>query len=302
MVIILLICNIVIMSGLVLYIRYTHIKQEDIIEVLKGILRGESFKRDFYRDNRISEIYFLLKKINDRSMYLINVSDSEKDCIKQNISNMSHQLKTPLADVILYEELLDKEQLGKKEKESVKHRLKKQTCKIKWIMESIIKCTQLEEEAIRFDIASLPLFDTLIYAIDSVAGKANQKNIEFELHDFDEGIQVVHNKKWTAEVFENIFENAIKYSPENSQIDIKTEKMDAYTKIMIRDYGIGIRTAEQEKIFKRFYRSKDVENMEGSGLGLYLCRLILENEKGSITVKSQYGKGSEFCVMLKNGK
>ena len=71
---------------------------------------------------------------------------------------------------------------------------------------------------------------------------------------------------------------------------------------MIRDYGIGIRTAEQEKIFKRFYRSKDVENMEGSGLGLYLCRLILENEKGSITVKSQYGQGSEVCVMLKNGK
>lgn len=111
-----------------------------------------------------------------------------------------------------------------------------------------------------------------------------------------------HHIKWTREVFVNILENSIKYSPEHSLIEIGIEKLDTYTKIFFKDEGIGIREEEYVKIFQRFYRSKDVENEEGSGIGLYLCRLILEMEKGNIVVKSQYGKGSVFEVYLLNYK
>ena len=134
----------------------------------------------------------------------------------------------------------------------------------------------------------------------SVALKAANKDIEIIATEEISDVKVYHNFKWTREVFENILENAIKYSPCKSIIKISIEQLETYTKISIEDSGIGIRDEEYVKIFQRFYRSKDVENAEGSGIGLYLCRLILENEKGSITVKSQYGKGSVFSVFLLN--
>ncbi len=285
---------------LILYIIKQRKIINDIISALQRFLEDGEVDENYYEDNSLSDVYFLLKRISDRNKYLIDNSNCEKESIKQNISNMSHQLKTPLADILLYEELLDDESLQEFEKKQVKERLIKQTKKIQWIMESIIKCTQLEKDAVKFSVSKIPLIDTLISAINSVAGKAESKKIEFVLNEIEEDIFVVHNKKWTAEVFENIFENAIKYSPMGSQITIQIEKMDAFTKILVRDSGIGIRKNEQEKIFKRFYRSKDVENQEGSGLGLYLCRLILENEKGGISVKSKFGQGCEFCVMLRN--
>jgi signal transduction histidine kinase len=272
----------------------------DIRDSVQCILDGKPLEEDIFWDDTISEIYYLLYKLSGKNIYYIRNLEDEKNSIKRNISNMSHQLKTPLADVILYEDILKDGKLNIDEKKIVNERLRTQTHKIQWIMESIIKCTQLEEEAIRFDTSPQLLIDTLIDALNCVAGKAEQKNIEFVLETFDENLKVMHNRKWTAEVFENLFENAIKYSPENSQIDIVIEQMDVYTKILIRDHGIGIKINELEKIFKRFYRSKDVENMTGSGLGLYLSRLILEKEEGSIYVRSEYGKGSEFCVMLKN--
>ena len=147
-----------------------------------------------------------------------------------------------------------------------------------------------------------PIRNTIMQAMDSVALKAANKDIEIIATEEISDVKVYHNFKWTREVFENILENAIKYSPCKSIIKISIEQLETYTKISIEDSGIGIRDEEYVKIFQRFYRSKDVENAEGSGIGLYLCRLILENEKGSITVKSQYGKGSVFSVFLLNEK
>mgnify|MGYP001080122484 FL=1 len=98
----------------------------------------------------------------------------------------------------------------------------------------------------------------------------------------------------------NILENAIKYSPENSRIEITVNKMELYTRITISDEGIGIPEKEYHLIFQRFYRGKEVEQQEGSGLGLYLAQLILQQEKGYITVSSKPGQGSSFHIFLPN--
>jgi signal transduction histidine kinase len=95
-------------------------------------------------------------------------------------------------------------------------------------------------------------------------------------------------------------ENAIKYSPVSSKIMIEAMPMELYTKILITDQGIGIACEEFNQIFKRFYRSKQVEQKEGTGLGLYLSQLILAKESGYITVDSKLGEGSCFSVFLLN--
>lgn len=111
-----------------------------------------------------------------------------------------------------------------------------------------------------------------------------------------------HNRKWTVEVFVNLLENAIKYTDKGGAISIRVKPYELYTEIQFSDNGRGIRKEELTDIFKRFYRSPEVENMEGSGIGLYLSNLILEKEKGYITATSEYGKGSSFSVFLQNCK
>lgn len=103
-------------------------------------------------------------------------------------------------------------------------------------------------------------------------------------------------------MFANLLENAVKYTGEGGTIQIDLNQYEMYAEIRITDTGIGIRKEEIPRIFQRFYRSKDVENLEGSGIGLYLSRLIAEKEKGYLQVESVYGKGSYFSVFLRMEK
>lgn len=178
-------------------------------------------------------------------------------------------------------------------------KMKLQLGKIDWILKSLFKMVRLEQGAIQFETANISLKDTLLSALGSIYAQAEKKEICIVTEPFTDCL-LLHNKKWTAEVFVNILENAIKYSEKGSAIEIKVYPMELFTEIRFQDHGIGIRKEEFTDIFQRFYRSKGVENKEGSGIGLYLSRLILDQEKGYMTVSSDYGKGSCFSVFLQN--
>lgn len=171
--------------------------------------------------------------------------------------------------------------------------------KIEWILQSLFKMVRLEQGAIQFEIEPQGIRDTILGAVNTVYEKAEQKQILIVTDSFKDTL-LYHNRKWTMEVLNNILENAVKYSKEQTQIKIEVYPLELFTEIRITDQGIGIKKAEQTEIFKRFYRSKEVEQKEGSGIGLYLCRLILEQENGYLTVASEYGKGSSFSVFLQN--
>lgn len=301
--------NIILLLGLIgvvvifLIERFKNTKdKEEIITLIENILNGNVNNFPCYDDSEKSKIAFLIKKIEINNNLIEENAFKEKEGIKYMISNLSHQLKTPLANVKLYEKLLEDETLTHDKRKEFQKKLSKQIEKTEWILGSIIKCARLEEGAIDFDASMSPIRKTIVQAIDAVALKASDKNIEIVANHEIEDIVLYHNKKWTTEVFVNILENAIKYSPENSTIEIDMERLDSYTKISFMDQGLGIKEEEYAKIFQRFYRSKDVENEEGSGIGLYLCRLILEKEKGNIAVRSKYGKGSIFQVYLLNNE
>ena len=126
-----------------------------------------------------------------------------------------------------------------------------------------------------------------------------KKEINFTLEPFEDRL-LYHNRKWTAEVFVNLLENAVKYTDRGGTISICVKSYDLYTEIQIADNGRGIRQEEMTDIFKRFYRSPEVENMEGSGIGLYLSNLILEKEKRIYDGRFRVWKGKLFfCVLTK---
>ena len=211
---------------------------------------------------------------------------------------MSHQLKTPLSSAIMYRDLLETENEDEK-RQYFLDRMKLQLNKIDWILKSLFKMVRLEQGAIQFETEELSLKDTLLSAINSIYDQAQQKEITIVTEPFEDRL-LLHNKKWTAEVFVNILENAIKYSEKGGKIEIAVYPMELFTEIKFADHGIGIQKDELTHIFQRFYRSKDVENKEGSGIGLYLSRLILDQEKGYMTVTSELGRGSCFSVFLQN--
>lgn len=267
-------------------------------QMLDHVLGQEEVQISDIQEGELSALANKVIRIQEKTDYELSQAQEEKEQVKSLISNMSHQLKTPLGNVMMYRELLDTDADPAHQKLFLQ-KMKHQLDKTDWILQSLFKMARLEQGAVRFEAKADSLKETLLLAVNSVYEKAEKKNIRICAQPFTD-CRLLHNRKWTAEVFCNILENAVKYSDGGSQIQIQVYPMELFTEIRFTDQGIGIRQEELVPVFKRFYRSKDVENIEGSGIGLYLARLILEKEKGYMTVTSEYGKGSSFHVFLQN--
>ena len=269
-----------------------------INRILERLIEGRKLDDIPFHENELSLFYHQIKMISHKLYFEIGNADLEKEQIKQLISNISHQLKTPLANVMMYEELLDSKDLTPAQQSDFLHRLKTQTEKIDWLLESLFKMSRLEQNVIEFDVKKAGIRETLRNAVGAVYEKAEAKNIDIHVMEFED-IMLLHNPKWNLEVFVNLLENAIKYS-DFGLIEISFEQLETYSIIHIKDNGIGISKEDLPHIFERFYRSKKVEQTEGSGIGLYLSKMILEKERGYLTVRSEPGKGSIFSVFLQN--
>lgn len=270
-----------------------------IDQMLDEILDGDEISVSDIREGEISALASKARRIREKVELGIADAEAEKEQVKSLISNMSHQLKTPLAGLMMYRELLEDENLSSRQRRAFLNKMRQQSEKIDWILQSLFKMVNLEQGAVVFEAEPLPIRQTIQDAVSAVWDKADQKGITIITEPVPERI-LYHNRKWTAEVLVNLLENAVKYTDSGGEIRIRLNSLEIYTQIDIQDTGMGISREEQTEIFKRFYRSPRVENLEGSGIGLYLSRLILEKEKGYMTVDSLPGEGSTFSVFLQN--
>ena len=269
--------------------------------LLDSVLNREMIAVSDVEEGEYSALVSKIKQIQEVLDSHVNSAEQEKEQVKSLVSNMSHQLKTPLANISLYAEILSKEEITPEQKTVFSEKMQRQVDKLSWIVESLSKMVKLEQNIDGFEGKAIGIKQTILEAVDTIYEKLEKKEINFTLEPFEDRL-LYHNRKWTAEVFVNLLENAVKYTDRGGTISICVKNYDLYTEIQIADNGRGIRQEEMTDIFKRFYRSPEVENMEGSGIGLYLSNLILEKEKGYMTVDSEYGKGSCFSVFLQNCK
>lgn len=272
-----------------------------IDELLDRVLNQEIILDSDVKEGEYSALVSKIKQIQEVLENHARSAETEKEQVKSLVSNMSHQLKTPLANLSLYAEILGKSELSKERKNEFFSKMQRQIEKLNWMVESLSKMVKLEQNLDDFEIKNTKIHQTILDAVDTVYEKLEKKDIQLDMESFEDRF-LYHNRKWTVEVFVNLLENAIKYTEKGGFISIRVKSYELYTEIQVSDNGRGIRQEELTDIFKRFYRSPEVENMEGSGIGLYLCNLILEKEKGYITAISEYGKGSCFSVFLQNCK
>ena len=222
----------------------------------------------------------------------------EQKQIKELISDISHQTKTPTANRKLYTEMLSTETDYEKIREFVKN-IESQTEKLDFLMESMIKMSRLEAGIIEIRQKPENLFFTLQKALSAIVPKAEQKGITLSVN-CPENISVSHDTKWTEEAVFNVLDNGVKYTPYGGRIRVAVKRQEIYTKISIKDTGKGIAKDRQAQIFTRFYREPEVHETEGIGVGLYLARKIITLQKGYMQVQSGPGEGSEFSIFLPN--
>ena len=241
--------------------------------------------------------------IDSKLLHQINKYKKEetihsKQEIQSLVTHISHQVKTPLANIKIYNDLLARNDLSKEEAIDFHIMLNQQINKLDFLMESLIKMSRLETDIIQLNIEKNDLYSTLIEVINHVFLFAEKKHINIELSK-NTHISALYDEKWTQEAIFNVLENCIKYSNKNTTITIQISKNTFFSKITITDQGIGIKKENYNNIFQRFYRAQEVQDKDGIGIGLYLTREILSREEGYITVQSEYGKGSTFTIYLK---
>lgn len=270
---------------------------QSVDRMLEEILDNKTITDIDIKEGYLSALSAKAGRIQEKMQIEIGRAEKEKEQVKSLISNMSHQLKTPLANIIMYEDLLEEDSLSNEKRTQFLQKMRNQSEKVDWILNSLFKMVRLEQNAISFQASENPIRPTLLEGINRVYEKAEKKQIQLRVENFHD-CGLFHNPKWTAEVFANILENAVKYTPEHGTITVNMAQFELYAQIQIRDTGMGIAQEEMTNLFKRFYRSKAVENIEGSGIGLYLSKLIVEKQKGYINVSSNLGVGSCFSVFL----
>lgn len=274
---------------------------KSIDKIIDDAINAEYNMCPSYEETSLSALEHKMYRFITISHNNTNVIAKERNEIKSLISDISHQTKTPISNILLYSELLlDSDKLNGDEKELSKG-IKVQSEKLKWLIDSLVKMSRLETGIISANRTLSPIFKTISNSLGAVFSSAENKNIQIRVC-CDENIQTYHDGKWTSEALINILENAIKYTPLNGKIDIKVEQYEIFTRIDISDTGIGINENEINNIFKRFHRCANVLQYEGIGIGLYLTREIISSQGGYIKVKSKVGNGSSFSVFLPNTK
>lgn len=239
---------------------------------------------------RLSRLYGILQE-NRRKV------DEERRELQTLVSDISHQVKTPVANLKMVTDTLLAKPVTEQERRDFLQGIRSQTDKLEFLVQSMGKASRLETGAVTLEKKDVPLLDTLAQAMSGIVYSAEQKGISVEVQCPD-GLRVSHDSKWTAEALFNLLDNAVKYTSAGGKISVSVEQWEMYIKLDVADTGKGIPESRQAAIFRRFYREEEVHDQPGVGIGLYLAREIVTRQGGYIKVASEVGRGSTFSVFL----
>ncbi|MDD7050890.1 MAG: HAMP domain-containing sensor histidine kinase [Lachnospiraceae bacterium] len=223
----------------------------------------------------------------------------EENSTKALITDISHQLKTPLASIKMSHELSLSSDLSEEERQSFLETKTQEILKMEVLLDELVKLSRLENSMIQITCETCSIKKTISEAVSQIYIKANAKDIEICV-DMEKDMETPHDHKWTVEALANILENAVKYSASGTTVNICVSCLVNHVLIQVEDEGIGIPEGEGHEIFKRFYRGSNAKDLvkEGAGVGLYLARSIIEQQGGTIVAKRKNGSGTIFQIML----
>lgn len=262
--------------------------------MLEAAIDGR-FTEETYDESRLSALESRLAHYLTSSALSARKVQEQKDQISALISDISHQTKTPVANLQLYAQLLAEQPLTPQGTECVQA-ISAQADKLQTLIEALVKTSRLENGILTVHPGPSELAPVVDRAAAQYAPRASEKGITLTVIPIEGN--AVFDPKWTEEALCNLLDNGVKYTPPGGVVTVAVKNYELFSAIQVRDTGPGIPETEQAKIFGRFYRGAGNYREEGVGIGLYLTRKIAEKQGGYVKVESMLGKGSTFSLFL----
>ena len=290
-----LVCGLLIIGISICYTarRYQEIKA--MTSYLDKIQHGLE-KLDI-RDNREGELSILKNEIYKLTLKLINQAEllkKDKTYLADSISDISHQLKTPLTSMMVMADLLMQDDLSTEKREEFLRNIQSGLERMQWLVLSLLKLSKLDADAVVLKKEKVSMEQLIKKAVEPLLIPMDIKNQTLNI----EGSSDIHFKAdflWTTEAIGNIVKNCMEHTPVDGQITITYGQNNLYTNIVITDNGVGIDNEDLPNIFERFYKGKN-SSSDSVGIGLALSKSILNRQKATIDVKSKLGQGTTFVI------
>lgn len=295
--------GVLILFALLLLLDFLHNRyNDDLLEQITLLIEAlvEQQERQIFseaEDTLTARLQHQLLKLRNILTAQNQMLAQEKEQIKTLISDISHQIKTPIAAANTFAELLSDGELSAEERTEYITTLQMSLGKLTFLTNSLIKLSRLESGIIRLKPEKNSLNEIVLQAVKTVYAKAKEKGILITF-ECDQAFEAVLDFNWTAEAISNVIDNAVKYTPQGGFVCLQITEYPSFLRLDISDSGVGIPEEEQAKIFGRFYRGKQSVGTDGVGIGLYLTREIINKQNGYMKVSSDEN-GSTFSMFLK---
>ncbi|GMQ55647.1 HAMP domain-containing sensor histidine kinase [Vallitalea sediminicola] len=302
-----LVLLLIIMSSLIGYkiIKYIYDRLNSIDKNITLAMNGnynsdkDKYNVPKYSEGTLYRIDYQLDKLISKSYNNNENLIDEKKKLNMLVTEITHQLKTPVAAIKLFNSLLDKDNIEDTEKYNIISKMNDEINRVQWFVSSLTEISKLETGLIQLDIKENDINKTITHAVNSIYISARQKNIEISMRK-NSNKYFYYDSKWTKEAIVNILDNAVKYTDMNGTITIECVNTVMSNKIRITDTGRGINEEDIPFIFDRFYKCNKTGLDEGIGVGLYLAKEIMKSQDGSIKVYSKIGSGTTFELIFYN--
>ena len=295
--------GVLILFALLLLLDFLHNRyNDDLLEQITLLIEAlvEQQERQIFseaEDTLTARLQHQLLKLRNILTAQNQMLAQEKEQIKTLISDISHQIKTPIAAANTFAELLSDGELSAEERTEYITTLQMSLGKLTFLTNSLIKMSRLESGVISLKPEKNSLNEIVLQAVKTVYAKAKEKGILITF-ECDQAFEAVLDFNWTAEAISNVIDNAVKYTPQGGFVRLQITEYPSFLRLDISDSGVGIPEEEQAKIFGRFYRGKQSVGTDGVGIGLYLTREIINKQNGYMKVSSDEN-GSTFSMFMK---
>lgn len=278
------------------YQKQRNRKIQELVDYIRKIEHGIYWiEIEENEEGELSRLQNELYKITVMLRESSELAGQQKKALADSVSDISHQLKTPLTScLVLLDNLAESENMTEETRRRFLSEITGQLTSVSWLVQVLLKLSRLDAGVVELKEEEVSVSALIREAVEKVGLLAEWKQIDIQVMGEEEPF-IKGDRHWLEEALVNLIKNAIEHSPEDSEIRIQVEDNQVYTCIQVRDFGSGISYEDQKHIFERFYRSADAGE-DSVGIGLALAQEIMKRQNGYLTVESEPGQGTAFYM------